>query len=314
MQEFMQQYADSPENVITRVPDGDTQPVQFDAPKQVAVRLRHQGLGATKISRELKRLFPNDNIPEWRAVHDWVKHIPNPKRKNKGKKNSLDLAYDHENPDKALFITDELKSYIRRLEIVKLAMFKPDTGDQKLTNREAHFAKRTFTEFQDPHGEDIDLYAQWAVVYELTERDIAKDDTTDIENFFAYAPWKSRLNSDLYRVVKQTRQIDDYVVLRQIAVRTDQEGMSLNTILNDYKVLVGAHAQLGLPYFFSWISGGIKIHFLERTHPQLMEKVESHKTDQWKLDCNWRREWGNRLSGAPVKGIPVGQKAEASND
>ena len=311
----MQEYARSPENDIRLVVDGETQPVQVQTPLEVAVRLRQQGLGAVKISRELKKLFPQENIPEWRRVHDWIGHIPNPNRKNKLKKDSLDLPYDHQNPDKKLFITDELKSYIRRLEIVKEAMFKVDGKTRKLTNREALYAKRTFVEFQDPHGEVVDLFAQYVVLYELTERAIAKDPATDIEEFFAYAPWKSRLNSDLYRVVKQTGQLTHgYVALRQIAPSTAQEGMPLTTMLNDCKLLIGIHAQLGLPYFFSWISGGMKIHFLERTHPQLMEKVESQKIEQWKLDCNWRREWGNRLAGASTRTIPVGQTSEVNDD
>ena len=310
----MQKYADSPENVLRLVPDGETQPVQFQTPLEVARKLRREGLGAVRIQRQLVKLFPNAIIPEHRAIHDWIGDIPNPKRKNKGKQDSLDLPYDHEKPEETLEITDDVKSYIRRLSIVKAAMFKVKDREQQFTNREALQAKRTFAEFQDPHGEAVDLFAQYVVVYELTERAIAKDETTDIEDFFAYAPWKSRLNSDLYRVVKQTGQIESYVHLRQIAVRSDQEGMSLEKILNDYKVLVGVHAHLGLPYFFSWISGGMKIHFLERTHPQLMERVESQKIEQWKLDCNWRIQWGNQLTGEPLKTIPVGQTSEANND
>ena len=63
-------------------------------------------------------------------------------------------------------LPSQVKSYVHRLEILKAAMFNGD----RLTNREAKEAGRVLAEFQDAHGEKVDLIAQYAVLWELAER------------------------------------------------------------------------------------------------------------------------------------------------
>jgi hypothetical protein len=317
----MQKYTNSSNLVI---PESDTGYSPSLSVKQTAIKMGWAGLGrGTKLRHLLVEEFGEYSVPSVGTINGWIKEIPNTNlkkgdRRKKGSVDYLTLPYDPQNPREELRITDELKSYINRIGLVKRATFRPDEGEKQLTNREAKHARRTFIEFQDPYGEQdgIDLIAQWAVVHELSERETYDDPTTDIEEFFTYAPWKARLNQDLYRVAKKNKEIEDYVHFRFICPRVEdphvddagRTGMSLEKTLNEYKLFIGLHAHLGLPYFFSFISGD-KVFYLDRNHPQLMEQVESHKKE-WKLDCDWRRHMGDLLEGAPIKAIPVGRKGD----
>ena len=311
----MQKYTNS-SNLV--VPESDTGYSPSLSVKQTAIKMGWAGLGrGTKLRHLLVEEFGEYRVPSVGTINGWIKDIPNTNlkkgdRRKKGSVDYLALPYDPQNPREELRITDELKSYINRIGLVKRATFRPDEGEKQLTNREAKYAKRTFIEFQDPYGERVDLIAQWAVVHELTERDTYDDFTTDIEEFFTYAPWKARLNQDLYRVAKKNDEIDGYVHFRFICPREEDPNISVDKIVNVYELFIGIHAHLGLPYFFSFISGD-RVFYVDRNHPQLMEQVESHKKE-WKLDCEWRTQWGNLLEGAPIKAIPVGQAEEPNND
>ena len=312
----MQEYAVTPENDLRLVSDANTQPVQFETQRQVAVRFRHKGLGATRIRRELVRLFPNDFIPEHRAIHDWIKHIPNPNRKAKKKdKDSLDLPYDYQKSNQP----DELKSYIHRLELVKQAVLTPDKAN--FTKRQAKHAKRVLHEFNDPHGLNVDLSAQYVVVHELSERELAGEPIDDIEDFFAYAPWLGDGNTNIYRMAQQTGRIG-YVNFHLIALFVGSSDITLSRMLKpDCQGLIGVHAALGLPFFISWVGKSVgersELHFLDRLSPELNERVESAKIEQWKKLANWRANLMEKWSGTPMYETPVSaDKAveENSND
>ena len=309
----MQKYTNSQ---IVEVSEDDSEYVSVPTVKQTAIKLAKEGRGrGTKIRHLLVEKFGEGNVPSLGTLNGWIKPIPNTNLKKGDKRTKetvgyLDLAYDPKNPLPELQITDEHKSYINRIGLVKKFIFRSDKAVNQLSNREAKHAKRTFLEFQDPYGERVDLIAQWAVVHELSERETYDDFTHDIEEFFTYAPWKKRINQDLYRVAKKNKEIERYVQFRFISPRI--EAPTVERITNEYKLFVGMHSHLGLPYFISFISGD-RIFHLDRNHPQLMELVESHK-EEWKLDCDWRKYVGDRLEGAPVKPIHVGQAKEQSND
>jgi hypothetical protein len=59
---------------------------------------------------------------------------------------------------------------------------------QTLNVLEARLTDRIVHEFADPQGERVDLIAQFAVLWELAEREITGYPIQDLEDLFNFAP------------------------------------------------------------------------------------------------------------------------------
>jgi hypothetical protein len=306
----MQQLASDLKNDIKFVSDNAARSTQHQTQEQAIRHYAREGINgqkarAHKIAKKISEEF-GDQALGWRAIHDRIKDIP-----YKDDPKELDEPYDHKNSNQP----DDLKSYVHRLELVKYAVQSPDSDT--LTKRQANHAERVRNEFNDPHGLKVDLSAQYVVVHELSERELAGAPTDDIEDYFAYAPWVGDANTHIYRIAQQTGHID-YVNLHLIAPLVGSSEINLSRLLStDYAQLVGVHAALGLPYFISWRAEGIELHFLDRLIPELNERVGSAKIGDWKKLANWRANLSEKWSGAEMLEIPVssGKKVEEqSND
>ncbi len=266
-------------------------------PEQVAVTLMKRGIDGKKVGNSaiydrLLEVFgthapgmPATPIRQnaIRTVRRWVEGV---------QYEGLDVAYGPAE------VGIELRSYVARLAILKSAMFK----GENLTVRETTHAKRTLMEFQDPHGQKVDLVAQFAVLWELAEREATDEKTTDIEDLFAYAPWVSDEASQLYRMAKETGLIPDFAWLRLLAVLV-LPGSTDDKVPN---VLMGAHAWLNLPYVWSWIQekndGSRVLGFTYRNNPQLLEgSAEPTGAEYVRGYCNWREYIKAIQSGAPTE-------------
>ena len=267
-------------------------------PKQVAVTLMRRGIGGVEskpaaIYDRLLQTFGShyDGMPETddrqnaiRIVRRWITDAG-------VKYEGLDSPYE------ASEIKPEALSYVRRLCIVKRHVL----DERVLTLREATIAERLLLEFDDPHGTDIDLIAQFAVVYELAEREIFGDQSDDIEDLLAFAPWRSPEASALYRTAYETNLIDGYAIVRIFSPVATNEEMSellakasgVTGKLDRSLVLpIGGHAQLGLPYFISW--RGNKRYFHVDRNVELLRQIHKDPTDMelCKIGCNWSKEVG----------------------
>jgi hypothetical protein len=298
LQEKLQHLASDPKNDIKLVSDNAARPIQYQTQDQAIRHYARHGIDghrarAHKIARKIREEFGEQAL-KWRAIQDRIKAIP-----YKDDPKELDEPYDYKNSDQP----DDLKSYVHRLELVKQAIQTPDSAT--LTKRQANHAERVLNEFNDPHGLKVDLSAQYVVVHELSERELTGAPTDDIEDYFACAPWLGDANTNLYRIAQQTGHIE-YVSLHLIAPLVGSSEITLSRVLKtDYAQLVGVHAALGLPYFISWRAEGIELHFLDRQNPELNEKIESEKIEQWKKLANWRVNLTKKWSGEPMLEIPV---------
>jgi len=298
LQKKLQYLASDPKNDITLVSDKGARPVQYQTQEQAIRHYARHGIDgqrarALRIAKKIHEEFGEQAL-KYRAIHERIKDIPyrdDPKE--------LDEPYDYKNSEQP----DDLKSYVHRLELVKQAIQTPDTAT--LTVRQANHAERVLNEFDDPHGLKVDLSAQYVVVHELSERELAGAPTDDIEDFFAYAPWLGPSNTNLYRIAQQTDRID-YVNLHLIAPLIGSSEITLSRLLKpDYQGFVGIHAALGLPYFISWRAEGVELHFLDRLTPELNERVESAKMEKWRTLTLWRDLLMEKWSGLPLFVIPV---------
>jgi hypothetical protein len=221
-----------------------------------------------------------------------------------------DAPYEYGKSD----LPAQVKSYVHRLEILKAAMFK----GERLTNREAKEAERVLAEFQDPHGEKIDLIAQYAVLWELAERKATGKEASDIEDLFAFAPWTSNEASQLYRLAVEKGLLKSFAILRLLAILlTPGSGNAAIPYL-----FMGAHAHLNLPYVWSSIqeyqdkSRVFKVTY--RDNPQLLEgSAELTDAEYIKGYCDWREFIKARLNGAPTETVTLSigrDEQENSND
>jgi hypothetical protein len=221
-----------------------------------------------------------------------------------------DAPYEYDKSD----LPSQVKSYVRRLQILKAAMFKGD----RLTNREAKESGRVLSEFQDPHGEKVDLIAQYAVLWELTERKATGKETSDIEDLFAFAPWVSDEASQLYRLALEKKLIKSFAILRLLAILLTPGSGNASVP----PVFIGAHAHLNLPYIWSWVQEHQDktrvFNVTYRDDPHFTEHNE-HTTDAATLrsNCNWREFITLKLNDAPTETVTIGinrDEQEQSND
>jgi hypothetical protein len=208
-------------------------------------------------------------------------------------------AYEYGESD----LPEDQKSYVHRLEMVKAALL----NGERFTNREARLAERTFVEFQDPHGEQVDLIAQFAVLFELAERAASDHDISDIEDLFAFAPWRSNKQSQLYLLARQKGLIKSFGMLRLIA--------PLNHVGSDVSIppmFMGAHAQLNLPYIWSWVQiwDDKPREFWVTLRDDKTLKEANQRTDAGFLrgECDWRVFLAERLNEQPTEQITIAGK------
>ena len=319
----MQKYAEPP-NADDSASDprvvSQSQPLPFSDDQHSLARQwrRDEGIGATKIRNRLLTQFPEGEVAAIRTIDDWIKGVPYIKGKD-----HLDAPYDHQAESDVEQIGLEVRSYVRRLSILKPAFF----DGEKLTNREAQAAERVFAEFNDPYGDRVDLFAQYAVVCELAEREAVSQPTEDIEDLFAFAPWRSDKDSAFYWIAGQTGRIDTYAILRRLMAPFDSPALPVRTLMSDpvYSMLIGAHAQLNLPYFISWRSPGT-FHFAHRANPELARFIhlatnkphpKPTETKKWAVRCDWRTDIASR-GDKPLRRLSLDvapdKQQEASND
>jgi len=290
-------------------------------PKQVAVTLMKRGIDGEEAGVAdiydglLERFGANyDGMPlsperqnAIRVVRRWLEGV---------KYEGLDSPYE------ASEIKPEALSYVHRMRIVKRHVL----NDRALTLREAMIAERLLLEFGDPHGNDVDLIAQFAVVYELAEREIFGDRSDDIEDLLAFAPWRSPKASTLYRTAYEKGLIDSYAIVRIFSpVATSEEMLELITkslvatrrLDRSLNLPIGGHAQLGLPYFISW--RGDKKHFHVDRNVELLKQIHKDPTDieLCKIGCNWSTEVGRdkKAVGQYMSNKPIiDQREELRNE
>lgn len=221
-----------------------------------------------------------------------------------------DAPYEYGKSD----LLPHVKSYVHRLEILKAAMFKGD----RLTNREAKEAERVLAEFRDPHGEKVDLIAQYAVLWELAERKATGNESSDIEDLFAFAPWVSDEASQLYRLAVEKKLIKSFAILRLLAILLTPGSGNASVP----PLFIGAHAHLNLPYIWSWLQEHQDetrvFNVTYRDDPHFTEHNE-HTTDAATLrsNCNWREFITLKLNDAPTETVTIGinrKEQEQSND
>jgi len=139
-----------------------------------------------------------------------------------------------------------VRSYLVRLAAVKTIF----NLKEQLTEAEAKAALRVYYEFNDPHGETVDLIPQVAIVHEIAERESNSRPIHDIDDYFAYAPWKSDANKDLYSfALNQNKAIPPQLrlICPFIPVFKPKEDK-----FRPHDFQVGAHAYLGMPYALNY--------------------------------------------------------------
>ncbi len=221
-----------------------------------------------------------------------------------------DAPYEYGKSD----LLPHVKSYVHRLEILKAAMLK----GARLTNREAKEAERVLAEFRDPHGEKVDLIAQYAVLWELAERKATGNESSDIEDLFAFAPWVSDEASQLYRLAVEKKLVKSFAILRLLAILLTPGSGNASVP----PLFIGAHAHLNLPYVWSWLQEHQDktrvFNVTYRDDPHFTEHNE-HTTDAATLrsNCNWREFITLKLNDAPTETVTIGinrKEQEQSND
>jgi hypothetical protein len=272
--------------------------INDEDPKQRAKTLRREGIdgaevGATKILKQLLKEFGEDDprIPTTsRQVHNWIADV-----ESRFEDQPCDLNE----------VSPELRSFAWRINLVKIALL---LGGVRLTYREIRYVKRALIEFQDPFGETVDLIAQYAVIWELAEREAMGKECTDIETMLAFAPWRDEANSELYLLSVQNEISSNPPLLRLIS-----PAVPYGESVSFPEAMAGAYAQLGLPWFFGLI----------QEHPdgqslQLKSRSDDSKVpetiDYWKPKCNWKMLIKARLTDQPIHKEMIDVGSEASND
>ena len=273
-------------------------------PKEHTRELRRRGIngeevGGVKIYDQLVKVYgaahsempsPLIRASAIRAVNRWIEGV---------EYEGLDVPYVAKVTDPAI------RSFAGRLDLVKSAYL----DGERLTKRELPYVRRVLNEFQDPFGEDVDLIAQFAVVWELSEREAMGKESADIETMFAFAPWQDKANSDLYLLAVEKGLVKSPPILRLISPVVPH-GEPVKIV----EYMVGAYAQLGLPWSWGWIQ--------ERPgQPQRMVFNSRRKDSEvpmtiehWKPACNWKQLVEARLTGKPTQNVKINIDREASNE
>ena len=132
-------------------------------------------------------------------------------------------------------VSGATRSYAARLSLVKESLMK----GHGLSALEAGLTDRVLQEFDDPHGDRVDLISQFSILWELAEREISSDPTQDLEDLFSFAPWND--DSALYKAAIENG-VAELPKLRLIMPMIFDNDDAL------VKLCVGAFAQLNLPF------------------------------------------------------------------
>ena len=173
-----------------------------------------------------------------------------------------------------------LRSYIGRLSLVKESLMEGQT----LNDLEARLTDRIFHEFADPHGERVDLIAQFAVLWELAEREVTGYPIQDLEDLFNFAPWTDQ--SELYKVAIQTGAAEPPKLSLLMPMIFDHDHALV-------RMLVGAFAQLNLPFLYhAFDVTDKKIAYVWREHEGIhsMQSAvgDERRVEILRKECNWR--------------------------
>jgi hypothetical protein len=144
-----------------------------------------------------------------------------------------------------------------------------------LSGNEAKEAQWVGSEFQDPFGEEVDLFPQLAMVREITKYAQLKYDMSLFEDYFMFAPWKFGRELMGRKIFSSPLLTDFMMHMQPVANWKD-----VSPVFED------ALSQLGLPYTASYFPFGhgtslrIELHDFFPTQP--------HYGNTAKGACNWQ--------------------------
>ena len=187
-------------------------------------------------------------------------------------------------------VSGATRSYVARLSLVKESLM---TG-HGLSALEAGLTDRVLQEFDDPHGDRVDLISQFSILWELAEREISSDPTQDLEDLFSFAPWND--DSALYKAAIASGVAEPPKLRLIMPMRFDNDDAFV-------RLCVGAFAQLNLPFLYhAFDVSNEKIAYVWRNYPGI-HPMQSAVGDDRKVDdlgkyCNWRVETESYLRGS----------------
>jgi len=184
------------------------------------------------------------------------------------------------------------RSYAARLSLVKESLMK----GHRLSALEAGLSDRILGEFDDPHGDRVDLISQFSMLWELAEREISNYPTEDLEDLFNFAPWND--DSALYKAAIESG-VAELPKLRLIMPMIFDNDDAL------VRLCVGAFAQLNLPFLYhAFDVSNAKIAYVWRNY-QGIHAMQSAVGDDRKVEtlgkyCDWRVQTESYIRGLQV--------------
>jgi hypothetical protein len=213
-----------------------------------------------------------------------------------------------------------LRSYLVRLSVVKTTF----NLNGELTEAEAKAALRVYYEFNDPYGETVDLIPQFAIVHELAEREANSLSLDDIDRYFAFAPWKSDANKDLYWLAiihrkampSQLRLICPFIPAAEPL--QNLTGIPEPSPFDAHFKQIGAHAHLGMPYALNYSTPFGSGKNPKTTRYMLLfwdsTNLISKSPEEFRDLCGWKSEIRNAITddfSKAVKASKSSKKEEA---
>ena len=192
------------------------------------------------------------------------------------------------------------RSYVARLSLVKESLM----NGHGLSALEAGLTDRVLQEFDDPHGDRVDLISQFSILWELAEREISNYPTEDLEDLFNFAPWND--DSALYKAAIKSG-VAELPKLRLIMPMIFDNDDAF------VRLCVGAFAQLNLPFLYhAFDVSNEKIAYVWRNYPGI-HPMQSAVGDDRKVDdlgkyCNWRVQTESYLRGSQVVFLKPGSR------
>ena len=231
--------------------------------KKLAVRLARYGdtegnkYKGARIINVIRSTFPSNiaKLPSRTSVENWIEGVEYIKDED---------AYS---PDS---VPRQWRSYVARLSMIsEFWHLRPLSGN------EAKEAQWVGSEFQDPFGEEVDLFPQLAMVREITKYAQLKYDMSLFEDYFKFAPWKFGRELMGRKIFSSPLLTDFMMHMQPVANWKD-----VSPVFED------ALSQLGLPYTASYFPFGhgtslrIELHDFFPTQP--------HYGNAAKGACNWQ--------------------------
>ena len=184
------------------------------------------------------------------------------------------------------------RSYAARLSLVKESLMK----GHRLSALEAGLSDRILEEFDDPHGDRVDLISQFSILWELAEREIGNYPTEDLEDLFNFAPWND--DSSLYKAAIESGVAEPPKLRLIMPMIFDNDDALV-------RLCVGAFAQFNLPFLYhAFDVSNEKIAYVWRNY-QGIHAMQSAVGDDRKVEtlgkyCNWRVQTESYIRGLPV--------------